>query len=108
MEDAKTFKEKNLATAQRTMETLQQEKIKRERDLYLLRISEPKLVKELNGLKESIVRMQRDMQVNRCDIFNIPSFYFNPMMRFLRFHLICYSSNFNFRADGKKSFEERI
>ena len=63
MEDQRTFKEKNLATAQRTMESLQAEKRKRERDLDLLRISEPKLVKELSGLKESIARMVKDMQV---------------------------------------------
>ena len=63
MEDQRTFKEKNLATAQRTMESLLAEKRKRERDLDLLRISEPKLVKELNGLKESISTMHRDMQV---------------------------------------------
>ena len=71
MEDARTFKEKNLATAQRTMESLQQEKRKRERDLDLLRISEPKLVKELNGLKESISRMHRDMQVRYAEIITI-------------------------------------
>jgi hypothetical protein len=66
MEDQRTFKEKNLATAQRTMESLQAEKRKRERDLDLLRISEPKLVKELSGLKESIARMVKDMQVGVC------------------------------------------
>jgi hypothetical protein len=66
MEDQRTFKEKNLATAQRTMESLQAEKRKRERDLDLLRISEPKLVKELSGLKESIARMVKDMQVSVC------------------------------------------
>ena len=62
MEDAKAFKEKNLATAQRTMEGLQAEKRKRERDLELLRISEPKLQKELASLKETMERMGRDME----------------------------------------------
>lgn len=63
MEDQKTFKERNLATAQKTMESLLAEKRKRERDLDLLRISEPKLLKELTNLKENISRMHRDMQV---------------------------------------------
>lgn len=64
MEDQKTFKERNLATAQKTMESLLAEKRKRERDLDLLRISEPKLLKELTNLKENISRMHRDMQVS--------------------------------------------
>ena len=66
MEDQKTFKERNLATAQKTMESLLAEKRKRERDLDLLRISEPKLLKELTNLKENISRMHRDMQVSLC------------------------------------------
>jgi hypothetical protein len=73
MEDQKTFKERNLATAQKTMESLLAEKRKRERDLDLLRISEPKLLKELTNLKENISRMHRDMQVSYsiviCDVF---------------------------------------
>ena len=44
------------------MEGLQAEKRKRERDLDLLRISEPKLQKELSSLKETMEGMQRDMQ----------------------------------------------
>ena len=44
------------------MEGLQAEKRKRERDLDLLRISEPKLQKELASLKETMEGMQRDMQ----------------------------------------------
>ena len=63
MEDQKTFKERNLATAQKTMESLLAEKRKRERDLDLLRISEPKLLNELTKLKENISRMHHDMQV---------------------------------------------
>ena len=69
MEDQKTFKERNLATAQKTMESLLAEKKKRERDLDLLRISEPKLLKELTNLKENIARMHRDMQVSYSIVF---------------------------------------
>ena len=46
MEDAKAFKEKNLMTAQRTMESLIAERQKREKELGLLRTSEPKLMNE--------------------------------------------------------------
>jgi predicted nucleic acid-binding Zn-ribbon protein len=69
MQDAQMFKQKNLATAQRTMESLQAEKRKRERDLDLLRISEPKLKKELDGLQESMKRMERDMEVRVTSVF---------------------------------------
>jgi len=62
MEEAKTFKEKNLATAKRTMESLQAERKKREKELELLRDSEPKLHKELGSLRENIARMQSEMR----------------------------------------------
>jgi len=62
MEDARTFKERNLATAQRTMEGLQAEKRKRERELELLRDSEPKLNRELTMLRESMARMESEMR----------------------------------------------
>jgi len=62
MEDAKTFKEKNLATAKKTMESLQAERKKREKELELLRESEPKLHKELANLRENIARMQSEMK----------------------------------------------
>ena len=61
MEDNKTFKEKNLATAQKTMESLQVEKKKRERELELLKSSEPKLRQELQNVRESMLRMRTDM-----------------------------------------------
>lgn len=61
MEQAKTFKERNLATAQRTMESLQAERRKRERELDQLRTSEPKLAHELGGLREEMARMRKEM-----------------------------------------------
>lgn len=62
MENAKTFKEKNLATAQRTMESLQAEKRKRERELEMLRSSEPKLISELSSLREAMAQMRAEME----------------------------------------------
>jgi len=61
MEETKSFKEKNLATAQKTMASLIAEKQKREKDLELLRSSEPKLTKELSSLRESMDRMKSEM-----------------------------------------------
>lgn len=61
MDDQKSFKEKNLATAKKTMETLQVEKRKREKELELLRSSEPKLIKELTALRDSMNRMKNEM-----------------------------------------------
>ena len=62
MENAKTFKEKNLATAQKTMESLKIEKKKREKEWELLKSSEPKLKSELTNLRESIIRMKSEME----------------------------------------------
>jgi len=62
MEETKTFKEKNLVTAKRTMESLVAEKKKREKELDLLRDSEPKLHKELASLRDNIARMQSEMR----------------------------------------------
>jgi hypothetical protein len=62
MENTKNFKEKNLATAQRTMESLQAEKRKREKEVNLLKESEPKLRKELDNLREGMRRMQGEMR----------------------------------------------
>mmetsp|Transcript_8599 Transcript_8599/g.9120 ORF Transcript_8599/g.9120 Transcript_8599/m.9120 type:complete len:597 (+) Transcript_8599:66-1856(+) len=62
MEDAKAFKERNLATAQKTMESLQMEKMKREKELAQIRSSEPKLIREIAGLKESMTRMNEEMK----------------------------------------------
>lgn len=61
MQDAKTFKERNLVTAKKTMENLQSEKKKRERELETLRNSEPKLIKEINGLKEEMTRLRNEL-----------------------------------------------
>lgn len=62
MENAKAFKEKNLATAQRTMESLVAEKKKREKELDMLRSSEPKLMNELSNLRESMSKMRSEME----------------------------------------------
>lgn len=62
MEDARTFKEKNLLTAQKTMESLLAERRKREKELDLLRSSEPKLMSELSNLRESMSRMRSEME----------------------------------------------
>ncbi len=62
MTNAKAFKEKNLATAQRTMESLQQERRKREKEIEMLRSSEPKLMNELGALREAMSRMRSDME----------------------------------------------
>lgn len=61
METAKAFKEKNLATAQKTMESLLAERKKREKELEMLRSSEPKLLSELSNLRESMARMRSEM-----------------------------------------------
>lgn len=62
MKDNKSFKEKNLATAERTMATLQAELRKREKELDILRSSEPKLQRELHGLRDSMNRMLTDIE----------------------------------------------
>jgi len=64
MEEAKNFKEKNLMTAQKTMESLMFEKKKRENELELLKQSEPRLRKELQNIKENMARMRREMRVS--------------------------------------------
>ena len=46
-----------------TMESLQAERRKREKELELLRNSEPKLEKEISSLKEGLKQMRKDMQV---------------------------------------------
>lgn len=62
MEDAKIFKERNLATAKKTMESLTAERNKREKELEMLRSSEPKLIREIAGLKEAMVRMNAEIK----------------------------------------------
>lgn len=57
-----TFKERTLATAQSTMEKLLQEKKKRDKELELLRGSEPRLMSELSQLRESMARMRGEME----------------------------------------------
>lgn len=61
MESARQFKEKNLQTAQRTMESLSMEKKKREKEMDMLRSSEPKLLTELASLKEGLMQMRHEM-----------------------------------------------
>ena len=48
------------------MDSLSAEKRKRERELELLRSSEPKLMNELSGLREQMSRMRSEMQVCAC------------------------------------------
>jgi intraflagellar transport protein 74 len=62
MENAKQFKEKNLMTAQKTMESLMSEKKKREKELEMLKSSEPKLLNELNNLRENMGKMRIEME----------------------------------------------
>lgn len=62
MKDNKSFKEKNLATAERTMASLQAEHRKREKEMEILKSSEPKLERELTGLRESMSRMLADIE----------------------------------------------
>ena len=62
MKDNKSFKEKNLATAERTMTSLQAELKKREKELEILRSSEPKLKRELTTLRDAINRMNADIE----------------------------------------------
>eukprot|EP01034_Spumella_vulgaris_P025433 gene25433-31896_t len=62
MDKARDFKERNLATAQKTMESLLQEKRKREREMEMLRSSEPNLMNELRTMRESMSRMRTDME----------------------------------------------
>jgi hypothetical protein len=46
------------------MESLQMEKTKREKELNQIRQSEPKLIREIAGLKESMMRMNEEMKVS--------------------------------------------
>lgn len=62
MEDAKAFKERNLATAQRTMESLQKERAKIEANLVALRNSEPRMNEELTRLKQAMPRMKTEIK----------------------------------------------
>ena len=59
--DIKGFKERNLATNQQTLEGLKMEKKKKERELEMLKASEPKLLLELNTMKENISNMKDEM-----------------------------------------------
>jgi intraflagellar transport protein 74 len=61
MEDTKAFKERNLMTAQKTMENLQAEKRKREKELETLKNSEPKLRQEIDNLREEMQRLQDEL-----------------------------------------------
>mmetsp|Transcript_65909 Transcript_65909/g.129665 ORF Transcript_65909/g.129665 Transcript_65909/m.129665 type:complete len:600 (+) Transcript_65909:57-1856(+) len=63
MEDAKTFKMRTLEAAKDTMKQLLVEKAKRERELDLLRTSEPKITAELSELRDKMVRMRSEMEV---------------------------------------------
>lgn len=49
------------------------EKMKREKELAQIRSSEPKLVREIAGLKEAMTRMNEEMKVLR--IVNIKTFF---------------------------------
>lgn len=60
--NAQTFKIRTLETAKGTMEKLLAERKKRERELDLLRTSEPRLMNELSTLRESMGRMRSEME----------------------------------------------
>jgi hypothetical protein len=51
------------------MEGLRAEKKKREKELEVLRTSEPKLIREIAGLKESMQRMRREINVSLINAF---------------------------------------
>ena len=69
------------------METLQMERVKREKELDMLRSSEPKLVREIAGLKESMTRMKEEMKVkiliSPCVFVTKNSLYRNLAMSML-------------------------
>ena len=55
----------SLDSLHRTMESLQMEKTKREKELNQIRQSEPKLIREIAGLKEAMMRMNEEMKVGQ-------------------------------------------
>lgn len=61
--DRKSLMEKNMKTVERTMESLQIEKVKREKDLDALLQSEPRLKAELAGLKSEMRRMIEEIEL---------------------------------------------
>jgi intraflagellar transport protein 74 len=63
MESMKEFKEKNLQTAQRTMENLKNEKKKREQELELLRSSESALQKQYQETSEDIENKKHEIEL---------------------------------------------
>ena len=48
------------------MENLQKERKKREREVEILKSSEPKMISELKHLRSEIQRMKNEMQVSVC------------------------------------------
>lgn len=62
MEEAKSFKEKNLITAQKTMEGLGAEHKKLKRDLEGLNASEPKLKAEVETRRLNIDKMKKEIK----------------------------------------------
>lgn len=64
------------------------ERVKREKELDMLRSSEPKLVREITGLKESMTRMKEEMKVKiltspNCVFVTKSSLYRNLAMSML-------------------------
>jgi hypothetical protein len=62
MQEQKTFKEKNLSSAKKTMEGLQAEHKKRLKDLEKLQTSEPELKAKLESTKSNIANMKQEMK----------------------------------------------
>ena len=61
LDDLKGFKEKTKSSNQNTIEGLKTERKKRQKELDLLTASEPKLLNEIQALKEKISFMQQEM-----------------------------------------------
>jgi intraflagellar transport protein 74 len=96
MENTKTFKEKNMATAQKTMESLQMEKKKREKELALLHDSEPKLNKELENLGTNMKRMENEMK-QFADVNGL-----REAFEVTKLHLLDLRSSYTKRRDGMR------
>ena len=62
MQEATTFKDKNLKSSERTMASLQTEQKKREKDLEVLRSSEGKLKKETETLTQAMKVMREEVK----------------------------------------------
>jgi intraflagellar transport protein 74 len=62
MDSTKSFKERNLATQKQTLEDLQVQKKKREKELELMEQSEPKMANDLEEYKSRMTSMKQEMK----------------------------------------------